>query len=79
MKRVSPRRAVIELVLLVVAVDAVFVAAYFLAGIKRVPDAAKLVFTAVWTLVTLAVVIRGLSRLRSHRLDRRGTTPSPLR
>ena len=79
MKQGSSSRAVIELVLLVLVVDAVFIALYFLAGIKQAPDPAKLAFTVVWTLVTLAVVIRGLVRLRSARLERRGTTPSPNR
>lgn len=79
MKHGGSRRALIELVLLVLMVDAVFVAAYFLAGIKRATDPAKLAFTVVWTLVTLAVVIRGLVRLRSARLERLGTTPSAHR
>lgn len=79
MKPLSPRRAVIELVFLVLVVDAVFVAGYFLAGIRQASDPAKLVFTVVWTLVTLAVVIRGLVRLRSARLERREPTRSPHR
>jgi hypothetical protein len=66
MKRVG--REALRLVGVVLLVDAGFVAAYFLANLRIASDPAKLAFTAVWTLVTLAVVIRGLSRVRSARL-----------
>jgi hypothetical protein len=62
---------VLQLVGLVLLVDAIFGAAYFL-GNLRTSDPAKLAFTALWTLVTLAVVIRGLSRVRKARLIRAG-------
>jgi hypothetical protein len=58
------------LVGLVLAVDAIFVAAYFLGHLRHASDGAKVGFTVLWTLVTLAIVIRGLSRVRSARLDR---------
>jgi hypothetical protein len=66
----SVRREVLLLVLLVLLVDAVFVAAYFLAGVGSSSDTMKVAFTTVWTLVTLGLVIRGLSRVRSARLNR---------
>jgi hypothetical protein len=53
----------------VLLVDAVFVAIYFLADLRTTTDTAKVAFTAVWTLVTLAVVLRGLSRIRRVRLE----------
>jgi hypothetical protein len=59
---------VLVLVGLVLAVDAVFVAVYFLAEVQHATDAAKVVFTVVWTVITLAVVLRGLTRIRSARL-----------
>jgi hypothetical protein len=62
------RREVLWLVLAVLAIDAVFVTLYFLARLPTASDAVKLVFTALWTLVTLGIVIRGLSRVRSARL-----------
>jgi hypothetical protein len=62
------RREVLWLVLAVLAIDAVFVALYFLARLPTARDAVKLAFTALWTLVTLGIVIRGLSRVRSARL-----------
>jgi hypothetical protein len=64
------KREVLVLVGLVLAVDAVFVAVYFLADVELATDAAKVAFTVVWTVMTLAVVLRGLTRIRSARLHR---------
>jgi hypothetical protein len=64
------RREVLALVGLVLAVDAVFVAGYFLAGVARRPDGIKLGYTAAWTIVTLLVVLRGLTRVRAERVRR---------
>ena len=61
-------REALLLVGLVLLVDAIFVAAYFLGNLRTISDPAKVGFTVVWTLVTLAVVIRGLSRVRKARL-----------
>jgi uncharacterized membrane protein len=65
------RREVVWLVLAVVLVDAVFVGVYFLARLPHASDRVKLGFTALWTVVTLAIVIRSLSRIRSVRLESR--------
>ena len=65
------RRELVWLVAGVLAVDAVFAGAYFLTGLRNSTDSVKLAFTALWTLVTLGVAIRGLSRIRRARLDRR--------
>ena len=62
------RREVLGLVVLVLVVDAIFAAAYFLAGVARAADGTKLLFTAVWTVVTLVVVVRGLGRIRRARV-----------
>lgn len=67
----TPRREFILLVAVVLAVDGVFVAAYFLGGIWDASDTGKLVFTAVWTLATLGIVVGGLSRIRSARTRQR--------
>jgi hypothetical protein len=61
-------REVFLLVGLILLIDAIFIAAYFVGDVRTVSDPAKLAFTVVWTLVTLAVVIRGLSRVRKARL-----------
>jgi hypothetical protein len=66
------RREVLVLVGLVLAVDAVFLAGYFLAGVARRPDGIKLGYTAAWTLATLLVVLRGLTRVRAERVRRVG-------
>jgi hypothetical protein len=65
------RREVLWLVGLVIFVDLVFAAAYFLAGFGNTTDTAKLAFTAVWTLVTLGVVLRSLARIRRLRFESR--------
>lgn len=66
------RREVLVLIALVLAVDAAFVALYFLTRIEGASDAAKLGFTVAWTIVTLGVVLRGLTRIRRTRLGRTG-------
>ena len=66
------KREALVLVGLVLAVDAIFVAVYFGTGIERAPDSMKIVFTVVWTAINLAVVIRGLTRIRSARVNRPG-------
>lgn len=72
----SLKREVLVLVVLVLLVDAVFGAGYFLGRLRSASDASKLAFTTVWTLVTLGVVIRGLYRVRSARLNRGESKPS---
>jgi hypothetical protein len=61
------RREVLILVGLVVVIDVVFIAAYFLGGIDRSSDPMKLLFTVVWTVITVVVVLRGLLRIRQAR------------
>jgi hypothetical protein len=67
--RGTVRREVLLLVAMVVVVDLVFVAAYFVARLPTSSDSVKLGFTALWTLATLGVVIRGLTRLRKTRIN----------
>ncbi len=57
------------LVGLVLAVDALFIGVYFGAGIERASDTVKIAFTVVWTVINLAVVIRGLTRIRAARMN----------
>jgi hypothetical protein len=64
------RKEVLTLVALVLLVDAIFIGGYFLGRLSTASNAGKLVFTTLWTIVTLGVVIRGLSRVRSARLHR---------
>jgi hypothetical protein len=69
---VTVKREVLVLVGLVLAVDAIFIAVYFGTGIERASDGVKIAFTVVWTVSNLAVVIRGLTRIRSVRVNRSG-------
>jgi hypothetical protein len=62
------RREVVLLIGLVLALDAGFVAIYFVGGVRGASDSAKVVFTAVWTLAILAIALRRLSRIRNARL-----------
>lgn len=70
------RKEALVLVGLVLVVDAVFVAAYFLAKVQHASDPIKLAFTIIWTVVTLAAVLRGLTRIRAARLSRAGSPSS---
>ena len=70
------RREVFWLIAAVIAVDAIFAGGYFLGRVGSASDPLKLAFTAVWTLVTLGVVIRGLSRVRRARLGSSVTSRS---
>jgi membrane protein DedA with SNARE-associated domain len=67
---VAVKREVLTLVGLVVLIDLVFIAAYFLGDIDHSSDQMKLLFTVVWTAITLVVVLRGLLRIRKGRLPR---------
>jgi hypothetical protein len=67
----SIRREALALILAVLLVDALFAAIYLLARLRHAASGMKLIFTVAWTLVTLAVVIRGLSRIRTARIERK--------
>jgi hypothetical protein len=69
---VTVKREALVLVGLVLTVDAIFIAVYFGAGIEQASDSVKITFTVVWTVINLAVVIRGLTRIRSARVSRPG-------
>ncbi len=61
------RREILILVGLVLAVDAVFAATYYLADLSRTTGGLKVGYTAVWTVATLVVVLRSLMRIRAKR------------
>ena len=58
------------LVGLVIIIDLVFIAAYFVGGFDHSSNQMKLLFTAVWTVITLVVVLRALLRIRRSRVQR---------
>jgi hypothetical protein len=67
----SVRREALTLIGLVLLVDAVFIAIYFLAGVGNASATMKVAYTVLWTVLTLVVVIRGLARVRNARMNRR--------
>lgn len=64
------KRELFLLLAAVLVVEALFIPGYFLFHLDAAGDLAKIGYTAVWTVVTLLVVLRGLTRMRS--LRRRG-------
>ena len=66
------RREVLTLVGLVLAADALFIAAYYLWHRADRSSGVRLGFTAGWTLVILAIALRSLTRIRAARLRARG-------
>jgi len=64
------KRELLLLLASVLLVDALFIAGFFLFHLATAGDLAKLGYTAGWTIVTLLVVLRGLTRIRA--LRRRG-------
>jgi hypothetical protein len=69
------RREVLALVGWVIAVDAAFIVGYYVLGVAGGPGGTKVGYTAVWTIATLAVVLRGLMRVRAERLRGRHRVP----
>jgi nitric oxide reductase large subunit len=53
----------------VLAVDALAIGTYYVAGIGRAAPGTRLAFTVVWMLATLLVVLVGLTRIRRARLE----------
>ena len=70
------RREVLALVGWVIVVDLAFIAGYYALGMRGRADGLKLAYTGCWTVATLAVVLRGLLRVRAERVRRRGRPAS---
>jgi hypothetical protein len=65
------RSAVLRLVLSIFLLDAIAIAAYYLARLERRPVSVQYPFLAVWLLLTLVVVVTGLQRVRAARTRHR--------
>jgi hypothetical protein len=61
------KRELLGLVLAVVLVDALFIAGYFLFRLEHASNPLKIGYTAAWTAVTLLIVLRALTRIRTLR------------
>jgi hypothetical protein len=65
------RSAVLRLVVSVLVLDAIAIAVYYLADISLRPTSIRYPFFGAWMLLTLAVVLPGLHRIRIARVRRR--------
>ena len=63
-RRRAVRRHLVVMLLLVGVVDAVAVAAWFLVGLRGRSGGVQVLFTIVWTVATLAVVVVSLRKIR---------------
>lgn len=61
------RKLLLTMVLLVVALHAIAITAYYGFGIARRPNQLQTAFIAVWTVATLAIVLVYLKRIRQIR------------
>jgi hypothetical protein len=68
----AARRALLRMVILVAALDAVAIGGYYAAHIARAPMKMQQGFTIVWVLAVLAIVA---PNLRAIRVARRGGAP----
>ncbi|MDQ3950677.1 MAG: hypothetical protein M3282_10050 [Gemmatimonadota bacterium] len=64
------RAAVLRLALSVIVLDAIAIAIYYVADIPRRPSSVRYPFFGAWLLLTLAVVLPGLHRIRVARVRR---------
>jgi hypothetical protein len=69
-KRAALKRATLQLVLGVIVLDSIVLAIYFLADIAHASSKTQMYFTVGWTVVTLAVVLALLKRVRKVRYSR---------
>lgn len=65
------RRHLLVMVLGVAAVHAAAIALYYVLGVEQRPPAYRRIFTGVWMLAALPVVLVGLARIRAARLRAR--------
>lgn len=65
------RRHLLVMIGIVVVLDAVAIGAYYLLDLRSAAPHIQYVFTAVWTVLTLLVVLRGMGRVRAARLRAR--------
>lgn len=63
-RRREMRRHLVVMLLLVAVVDAVAIAAWFLAGLRGQSGGVQVLFTIVWTVATLAVVVVSMRKIR---------------
>jgi hypothetical protein len=65
------RRHLLEMIGLVIGLDAITIAIYYALGMKYRAPRVQIAFTAVWTVLTLLVVLRGMGKVRRARVEGR--------
>jgi hypothetical protein len=65
------RRHLMQMMLGVLAVHAIAIALYYALGVEQRPPTFRRVFTGIWTIATLPIVLVGLARVRAARLRAR--------
>ena len=65
--RTPARRHLFTMVVSIVALDAIAIGLYYLAGLHDAGTGVRNAFTTAWTIATLAVVGIGLGRIRRER------------
>ena len=61
----------LRMIMLVVALDSVAIFAFLITGMKARTGTPRIVFTTLWTVLTLAVVLSSLHRIRALRIQAR--------
>ena len=64
---VDARRAMLHMIALVVLLDVAAIALYHFTSLGHSRGNARIAFVVVWTLLTLAIVLTGLRRIRAAR------------
>lgn len=64
------RRHLIEMIALVAVLDAITIGIYYAVGMTSRAPRVQIVYTAVWTVLTLLIVLRGMNRVKAARLGR---------
>ena len=63
----AARRAMLQMIVLIVAVDTAAVVLYRFTSLGHTSRDSRLVFAVIWTLLSLAIVLTGLRRIRVAR------------
>jgi hypothetical protein len=63
-RRRAMRRHLVVMLVLVALVDGVAIAAWFLAGLRGRSGGVQILFTIVWTVATLGVVVVSMRKIR---------------
>ena len=63
----ASRKLLLTMVVLVVALDAVAIGTYYAFGLSQRPNQVRMAFSVIWAMITLAIVLVYLHRIRQIR------------